>query len=232
MNSHQLTLEISPNEEATLEHFCWSKNELAEKVIQDFLKMQSEHFLYLFGGEGTGKTHLLQALCHAMTLKGFSSRYIPLALFQEWGAEAIESPELPTLLAIDDIDVIANNKAFEEALFHLYNRIRDNPQHFLLIAAKKPPTQIGIQLPDLSSRLSSGLIIKLEELDDFAKVSVLKKHAKARGFDLSEQVALFLIQRCTRSMHVLSELLNMLDKASLAAKRKITIPFVKQILAL
>ena len=73
-------------------------------------------------------------------------------------------------------------------------------------------------------------MMQLHELTDELKITVLQRYAVKRGFNLSEGVGQFLIKRCARNMHDLHHILNQLDEASLAAQRKITIPFVKGIL--
>jgi DnaA family protein len=102
----------------------------------------------------------------------------------------------------------------------------------LIISGNQSPTTLPIKLLDLRSRLSWGLVIQLMELSDEDKINTLKLHAARRGFDLPESVGQFLISRCSRNMHDLHQLLNRLDDASLAAQRKITIPFVKNILGI
>ena len=100
----------------------------------------------------------------------------------------------------------------------------------LIISGDLPPIKSDIRLQDLRSRLGWGLVLQLNELNDDEKINTLKLHALKRGFDLPESVGQFLLNRCSRNMHDLHQLLNRLDDASLAAHRKITIPFVKHTL--
>lgn len=230
--NHQLALAIHLNHQATLEDFFWGSNTLLQQQLTLSLQEQGEHFFYLWGDDGVGKSHLLQGCCHAMSGRNLSAAYLPLALLKEWGPDSIEGMEEQSLIAIDDIETIAGDKAWEEALFHLYNRVRDNNHTLLLIAGKHAPTSAGIQLADLRSRLAWGLVIQLNELQDELKIRALQQHAHERGFELSDSVALFLINRCARSMHTLYDVLDRLDEASLAAQRKVTIPFVKSVLGL
>ena len=116
-----------------------------------------------------------------------------------------------------------------EALFHLFNRIRD-AGHYLLIAADAAPRQLEIALPDLDSRLRWGVVLRIQALDDDGKLAALRARAYDRGIDLSEEVAQFILNRSPRQTGELFLLLDHLDQASLSAKRKVTIPFVKQLL--
>lgn len=225
----QLALAIKLNDEATLTDFNWENNALLQQQLQRMLTFKEDRLLYLWGAKGCGKSHLLQACCQAVN-SGHSTIYLPLTLLQEWGPQAIEGIEEQALICIDDIDVIANDPCWEEALFHLYNRVKDEEKGLLIISGNQAPTVSPIRLADLRSRLSWGLVIQLNELSDEEKINTLQQHALKRGFELPESVAQFLLNRCSRNMHDLHQLLNLLDDASLAAHRKITIPFVKNIL--
>lgn len=225
----QLVLAMPIYGQANLRDFCWRENPLLEKQIYLALQEPSERFLYIWGQAGCGKSYLLQACCQAAS-HNKSSVYLPLSLLREWGPESIDSMEQHQFLAIDDIDAIAGDKEWEEALFHLYNRVRDNSQSTLLIASNQAPITSMIQLADLQSRLSWGLVMQLQEMGDESKIGVLQQQAKKRGFQLPDSVACFLLNRCSRNMHHLYNILDKLDTASLAAQRKITIPFVKKVL--
>jgi DnaA family protein len=229
--NRQLALAIQLNDEATLSDFNWKNNEMLQQQLQETLRCEGERFLYLWGTHGSGKSHLLQGCCQAMSLTQ-SAIYLPLALLKEWGPQALEGIEEQTLVCIDDIDAIAQDPLWEEALFHLYNRIKDQEHGILIMSGRQPPAQSEIRLSDLRSRLAWGLVIQINELDDEEKISTLKLYANKRGFSLPDSVGQFLLNRCSRNMHDLHHLLDRLDAASLAAHRKITIPFVKSILQL
>lgn len=227
----QLALAIKLNDEATLTDFNWQNNELLQQQLNTIMRFTGERLLYLWGPTGSGKSHLLQACCQAVNTTQ-SAIYLPLSILKEWGPQTIEGIEDQALICIDDIDSVAHDSAWEEALFHLYNRIKDSEKSLLIISGNQSPTMISINLPDLRSRLAWGLVIQLNELSDEAKISTLQLHAAKRGFDLPASVAQFLLNRCSRNMHDLHQLLNRLDDASLAAHRKITIPFAKDILSI
>ena len=229
--NRQLALAIQLNDEATFADFCWGDNSLLKQELTQTLNGQGERLIYIWGEQGSGKSHLLQACCQALH-NNQSAIYLPLKTLHEWGPDVLEGVDEQTFIGIDDIEAIAGHTAWEEALFHLYNRIRDKEQSTLIITSQTSPTQTPVQLPDLRSRLSWGLVIQLNELNDQDKMNTLKLHAHKRGFELSTGVGQYLISRCSRNMHDLHALLNRLDEASLIAQRKITIPFVKDILNL
>ncbi|MFV0820540.1 DnaA regulatory inactivator Hda [Legionella micdadei] len=228
--NRQLALAIQLNDEATLADFCWGSNPLLEQQIKNCLAGVGERLFYLWGNTGCGKTHLLQACCQAVS--NASSIYLPLNILKEWGPECLDNLSEQTLITIDDIDAIATDKAWEEALFHLYNRVRDNGETILLISSRKSLPNLNIHLADLKSRLAWGLTVQLIDLDDDLKIKTIQQHANKRGFEIPTAVGQFLINRCSRNMHDLHHILDALDKASLAAQRKITIPFVKATLGI
>lgn len=225
----QLALAIKINDEASLADFNWENNGLLQQQLHNMLTLKEDRLLYLWGTKGSGKSYLLQACCQAINSTQ-SAIYLPLTLLKEWGPQAIEGLEDQALVCLDDINAIAHDPAWEEALFHLYNKIKDGEKGLLIISADQPPAKSPVKLADLRSRLGWGLVIQLNELSDEEKVNTLKLHASKRGFDLPDSVGHFLINRCSRNMHDLHQLLNRLDDASLEAHRKITIPFVKNIL--
>ncbi|AUH71567.1 ATPase regulatory factor involved in DnaA inactivation [Legionella sainthelensi] len=225
----QLALAIKLNDQASLEDFNWGNNRLLQQQLENMLHYRENRLLYLWGVAGSGKSHLLQACCQEVNSTQ-SAIYLPLTLLKEWGPQTIEGIEDQTLICIDDIHIIATDSIWEEALFHLYNKVKDTERNILIISGNQSPATIPIKLADLRSRLSWGLVIQLMELDDEDKINTLKHHALKRGFDLPESVGQFLLNRCSRNMHDLHHILNRLDDASLEAQRKITIPFVKNIL--
>lgn len=225
----QLALAVRLNDEATFDDFCWTGNALLQQQLLPALTNQVGHFFYVWGTPGSGKSHLLQACCHQADLLQHSARYVPLTLLQTWDPAVLEGMEDHALVAIDDIDCIAGRPDWEEALFHLYNRICER-QAMLIITAPVSPLRIGIRLTDLSSRLASGLVTPLHELADEDKILTLQVRAQKRGFELPRSVGQYLVNHCARSMHDLYNVFECLDNASLVAQRKLTIPFVKEVL--
>jgi len=229
--NRQLALAVKLNDEATLADFCWGDNALLQQELQNTLHDRGERLLYIWGVSGSGKSHLLQACCQAMQ-GNQPTIYLPLTLLKEWGPQVLDGIDEQALIGIDDIEAIAGDPNWEEALFHLFNRVRDNEKTTLIITGNYSPAQSPVCLQDLRSRLSWGLVFQLNELNDHNKISTLKLHANKRGFELPNSVGRFLLNRCARNMHDLHTLLNRLDDASLMAQRKITIPFVKHILGI
>lgn len=225
----QLALAMQCNDEASFADFCWAGNELLQQQILSSLPEKKEHLFYVWGVPGSGKSHLLQAACQAMAQTDHLVAYLPLKLLHNWDPAILEGMAEHALVAVDDIDMVAGNKAWEEGLFHLYNHLQGR-QNTLLITGQVPPALTPMHLADLRSRLTYALILQIHELNDDNKITTLQQYAKKRGLELPTSVGHYILSRCERNMHDLQTILDRLDHASLVAQRKLTIPFVKDIL--
>jgi DnaA family protein len=185
-----------------------------------------EPLVYLWGDRGLGKTHLLHACCREAHRAGLSVSYLPLGLLRDYGVDALDGLEDQDLVCLDDVDAIACDDEWERALFRLFNRLRDLGRK-LMVGAGAPPADSPLRLPDLKTRLAWGLTLMLRPLDDDEKLAALSLRARVLGLDLPPQVGRFLLASRTRDLPGLILLLERLDRASLAAKRKLTIPFLK-----
>ena len=188
---------------------------------------QDESLIVIWGDSGTGKTHLLNASCASASRSGRSAAYLPLSLLKDHGPEALEGVEAFALLCLDDLQTIAGDRDFETALFNLFNRVRDNRGQ-LLASATLPSPQLDFVLPDLASRLAWGLTLRLQPLNDADTLEALVLKARTLGLELSPPVGRFLMHHARRDLPALTMLLEQLDRASLAAQRKLTVPFVKR----
>ena len=230
MAVEQLTLNVQLNDFAQFSNFFANeKNSIAVNFLQKFLQSTNTNYAYLWGKVGTGRSHLLQACCHQAEQLNLVTAYLPLS--EPLAVEMLENLEFSDLVCLDDVDAVLGNKVWEHALFHFFNRIKDSGKH-LLISGSCAPRELRINLADLQSRLTSGTIFQLSELRDTEKLQALQLHANNRGMQLPDEVGDFLLRRCTRDMLALFAILDNLDKASLAEQRKLTIPFVKQVLSL
>ncbi len=224
----QLTLGIGWNVEATLAQFVTGANADALAALQGRIGGGLDS-LMLFGAAGTGKTHLLQAACRE--LAAGTSSYVPLSAMSELSPALLEGLDAVSLVALDDVQAIAGRRDWEEAIFHLFNGMRARGGR-LLLAARQPPGGLDLALPDLTSRLQWGLVYRLQPLDEDALLAALQQRAGQRGLELPPDVGRFLLNRFPRDSHSLFGLLETLDQAALAAQRRLTIPFVRQVLAL
>jgi DnaA family protein len=222
--SQQLTLGIRLRDDATFDNYFADDN----KQVVHNLQNQQEPYIFLFGEAGTGKTHLLQAACHECGKKGQHVVYLPLA--EEGLAPAmLDGLENMSLIALDDIQHVLGDDAWELALFNLYNRVRERGG-FMLVSSSVPLASLNIKLADLRSRFSWGPVFQLTALSDKGKQYALQQRAKNRGLELSDEAVKYLLKRSSRDMNSLFMLFEKLDNASMIEKRKLTIPFIKNYL--
>ncbi len=218
----QLPLSFQAPEYAVFESFIAADNQQLLHSLQD----DSEQLIYLWGETGAGKSHLLQAVTQHYLERNKTAFYIPLADNQDLTPQMLDGLEVMDLVCLDELDTLCGNTQWEEALFHLFNRMRDSGSR-LVLAASNSAVNLTIQLPDLRSRLSWGLTYQLKPLDDKGKAEALQQRASQRGLSMNEEVTAYILKHSSRSMHQLMALLDKLDYASLAEQRKLTIPFIK-----
>ncbi|SDU14721.1 regulatory inactivation of DnaA Hda protein [Pseudomonas pohangensis] len=232
MKPIQLPLGVRLRDDATFKNFYPGSNAVALGYVERLCQADAgwtESLIYLWGGAGVGRSHLLQAACLQLEQLDQQAVYLPLAGLVEHGPALLEGLEHCALVCLDDLDAVAGRADWEEALFHLFNRLRDAGQR-LLLSASAAPRELQLQLADLQSRLSQALVFQLRELAADDKLHALQLRASRRGLQLPDEVAAFILNRGSRSMNGLFELLEQLDQASLQAQRKLTIPFLKETL--
>ncbi|GAB2604478.1 DnaA regulatory inactivator Hda [Nitrincola alkalisediminis] len=225
----QLPLGIALRDEARFENFVVGDNGLLISTLKQAASGRGEQYAYFWGGHSHGCSHLLQSCCHLADEHRRHSVYLPIATLIDHDPSIFENMDQLDLVCIDDIELIAGRKEWEEAVFHLYNRMRAAGKT-LLIAGKKAPAHLGLTLVDLESRLLWGMVLHAYAIDDEAKILALKARAAERGFELSQEVLRYLLHHGSRDMAHLLSVLEKLDHASLSAQRRITIPFVKQVM--
>lgn len=223
----QLPLSIGLRDGASFANYFPGPNQELVQALKNI--GTDQQFIYLWGTSGTGKTHLLHAACESLSAQGATVFYLPLRQAEEITPELLGGLEHLALVCIDDIQAIAANPEWEAAVFHLYNRIRET-QTRLIISGSAAPRESGLKLADLSSRLSWGLVLQIHALSDEEKISALSLRARGRGIELPDDVARFLLRRCPRDMPALFELLQRIDLASLTEQRRLTIPFVRELI--
>ncbi|RUO22212.1 DnaA regulatory inactivator Hda [Aliidiomarina iranensis] len=234
LQEQQLPLPVQLPDHAQFDNFILGDNaeahaHLARLAIASW--QPQAQFTLLFGANGRGKTHLLCALCEAFASAERSSIYLPLAeLANPQAAAALADIERYDLIALDDIHEVVAIPEWAEALFALFNRVIDKREGYLVCTSMQSTARLSIALPDLRSRLQLAVTFHLKSLSDGDKVVALQQHAKARGLELAADVGDYMMQRLSRDMHQLMAVLDELDKASMARQRRLTLPFIKQIL--
>lgn len=185
--------------------------------------------LFLWGERGSGRTHMLEATVAAALDAGLSACLLPGRELAGLPVAVLEGMERHHLIAVDDLDALTPDPAWEEALFHLYNRARAEGA-VQLFAAAAPPRALSLTLPDLATRLAAGGVYRVHSLDEEGLVTLLRRRAAGRGLELDEAVARYIVHRSERSATALAAQLEHLDREALVQKRRLTVPFVRETL--
>jgi DnaA family protein len=185
--------------------------------------------VYLWGAAGVGKTHLLEAACREVTGRGERVGFVPLAQREHLLPAMLVGLETASLVCVDDLSAASGIPAWEQALFHLMNGLRAHDGR-LLLAGRDPPAALGLCLPDLASRVGAALALRLAPPTDSDRAEALRRQARDRGFVLPEDVVAYLLRRFPRDLPSLLSQLDRLDAGSLTARRRVTLPLVRELL--
>ena len=219
MRGQQLALSVQLRESASFDSFFCGPNAAAVAALQ-----QAQGALLIYGALGSGRTHLLQAVARAQ-----HCAYLPMAEIHQMGPEVLEGLEHSPLICLDDLDAVTSNRDWALALLRLLDQ-RHTQGTAVVIASATPPDRMEIALPDLRTRLMRAAIFGLKPLTDEDRTQLLRERAQARGLDLSPEVSRWLLTQLARDTGSLLAALEQLDRASLSAKRRLTLPFVQTVL--
>ena len=226
----QLTLGVALSEAHDFSNFLPGRNQPALTALQQLAGGVGGPLVYLFGPAGSGKTHLLEAACAEAAAGGRATAFVPLSAHAQLSPAMLSGLDSARLICVDDIQAVAGQPPWEEALFHLYNQAEAGGVP-MAVAADRPPLAVTFQLDDLKSRLAAGTVLKTEELSDSERSRALAARARARGFDFPQEALRYLLSRGSRDMHTLMAVLDRLDALSLSEQRKVTVPLVREALS-
>ncbi len=227
--AEQLPVNFEFRANQTFDDFYPGSNQEILAQLKKTVAGTGEQLIFIWGEKGHGKSHLLQACCQEAFNQGVSAFYLDLSDSVTTDLELFAGLEDFELVCLDNIDSLAGRRDWELALFNFFNQHRDQ-NHRLILSATCAPNSLSFTLPDLKTRINWGLSLKIQPLDDNDKIAALTHKAQQMGLEIAPQVARFLLTHYDRNLPSLWLILDKLDWASLAAKRKLTIPFLKQIL--
>jgi DnaA family protein len=225
----QLALDIGLADHAVFDSYHPGPNGIAVASLQRAAGGEGPPIIWIWAAPESGRSHLLQASVALAHERGAGTAYLPLAEIRDMSPAILDGMDALDLLALDDVAAVAGDTAWERALFRTYEELVSRGGR-LLIAADAAPAKAGFALADLSSRLSSGAVFRLERLSDAECMLALQRRAAWRGFALPDETAEFLLTRVERGTGSLFRLLDRLDRASLAAQKRLTVPFVRSVL--
>lgn len=230
MTASQMALGIKLRDDARFDNFHGDRNRTAAQRLEAMcLQPHDLPVMVICGDSDTGKSHLLQAVCHRMEQAGKTAVCISIGELLPFGPDSLSGLEMHDVVCLDDLEKLAGDARWEEAVFHLYNRILDRGG-LLVVSLSEVPAALPFGLADLGSRLAHGLLVQLGVYRDEDRMRILMARAEQRGMVLSEDVASFIMRRAPRRLGDLLAILDSLDENSLQAQRRLTIPFVKTVL--
>jgi DnaA-homolog protein len=224
----QIPLGVRLPDRAVFASFLPARNAEALEHARRLASAEVSGLAWLAGPGGSGKTHLLQAICAAASER-MRAGYLPLAEVAQLGVGVLEGMPQLECLCLDDIDQVAGRADWERAIFGLLRELEDSGGR-LIASAQAPPALVNWTLADLGSRCAAGAVFQLRVLDESEQQAALQLRAKLRGFELPTETSQWLQRRFPRDMRRLYELLDTLDEAALAAQRRLTIPFIREVL--
>ncbi|MBW7469426.1 DnaA regulatory inactivator Hda [Marinobacter sp. F4218] len=230
MKASQLPLGIKLRDDARFDNFHGDRNASAASRLKAICEQpEGIPVVVICGDSDTGKSHLLQAICHDAESRSRAAVCISIAELEPFGPEALAGLEGADVICLDDVDRITGQGAWEEAVFHLYNRVQDRGG-LLVVSLSEVPSAASFTLPDLVSRLTHGLTVQLGIYRDDDRLRILMARAEQRGLVIGDDVAGFIMRRAPRRLGDLLAILDTLDENSLQAQRRLTIPFVKTVM--
>lgn len=226
----QLPLGVRLPDRAVFASFLPARNREALEHAQRVAGGEAAGASWFCGPASAGKTHLLQAIC-AQAGQSRRAGYFPLAELERLGVGVLEGLPQLQCVCLDDLEAVAGRLEWEKTIFGLLRELEDCGGS-LVMAARPPPALLGWALPDLGSRCAAAAVLKLRALDEAEQQQALQLRARLRGFELPEETLRWLQRRFPRDMRRLYGLLDTLDDAALAAQRRLTVPFIREVLRL
>ena len=226
--TEQLLLPIGFPDSASFENFFPGRSVEVVEGLRSLLSAKSTGPFFLYGKEGTGKSHLLFSLLAELGSRGVPAAYLSLAETSV-DPESLNAIDTTGWVCIDDIDAWAGSREREQHLFSLFEHVNQDAGT-LIAAGLHRPANLGLALEDLSSRLGSGVVYRLLELNDDERRQALRRRAELRGLSLGDEALGYMLTRTSRSTSDLFDLLDRIDRASLLEGRRVTVPFLRKLI--
>jgi DnaA family protein len=224
--TNQLHLPIRLRDSVSLDNFFPDGNEEVFAALKEWLTRDtSKLVLFLYGAPGSGRSHLLQAACRFVSEEDRLSVYVP-AGEPSISRELISQLDPESTVCIDDLDHVVGDMHWEESILEVHERLLSGNGR-LLLAALQPPRVLGLLLPDLATRLAAGAVYRIQPLTERELPRAMQLRAQRRGLELPDEVVEYLMRRVPRNSEAIFDLLDRVDEAAFAQKRRLTIPFIR-----
>jgi DnaA-homolog protein len=225
MAARQLTLDLCCGKKHDFDSFLGEGSEQICQQIKGIICCEPG-FVYLHGGVSVGKTHLLESSCRLVLSKGNNAMYLDMRNIHAWSPDVLSGLTGIGVVCLDNIESIAGNYAWEESVFNLYNRAVEAKTP-LVISGEFLPKDIGFVLPDLRTRLGSGVSFHLYDLNDKGKINVMRNKALSMGFDLEDKHFEYIIHNYNRDLAMLLDLIEKIAAITFETKKKVSLSNIK-----
>ena len=227
----QLPLGVQLGVSLRFDTFAAGANAAAVEALRRLADGASSAPVWVYGPPGSGRSHLLQAACAEAGRRARPRAYLPLAQLRADGPQLLDGFEQLALVALDDLDAVAGDAPFEARALHALQRAGRTRRAASRSRLRGSPAATAVRLPDLASRLAATEVHRIEPLAESEQPDALRRRAERRGLELPDETLAFLTRRAPRDFATLCRMLDALDTASLAAQRRLTVPFVRDWLA-
>ncbi len=228
----QTVIPVGSKNELTFDSFEGEHNQALLVAVRDMIHGERPgRGMFIWGASGSGKTHLLHASCVEAQQLGRPFRYLVCVRNMEWEDQCslVRDISSGVLVCVDDLHSTSPDEVMEWKWLSLYEMVCQAGGN-LVVTASRPPGELELVTPDLVSRLAAGGVFHLQPLGDAGKRRVLRRRSRARGFDISESVIDYIMRHHVRDTSSLCSLLDRIDSASLSQQRRITVPFIRDLL--
>ena len=230
IKASQIALPLSFDRQFSFENFFSQQGQLIIASLKTMINGNGESIIGLWGASDSGKTHLLNACAYYARQQGISFQFYDAIELAQYDADNFDDLETCRVLAVDNLDALCGNQIWEEKFYQIINSCKNGHLN-LIFTLSENPSYLECRLADFQSRLSWGLLLHLHLTGETDIGKVIKLRAGLLGIDLSKEVIAYLLVHYSRQLSVQIEILRILDRASLSAQKKITIPLIKQTLA-
>lgn len=224
----QIPLPLSFDKQFSLQNYFAENAAFISQSLTALFDETGESLIGLWGGSDSGKTHLVNACAHYARDCGIQFHLFDASQLMTVAAQNFSDLPSGSVLGIDNLDLLAGHREWEEQCYQIINRVKAGEIRFIFTLSRLP-RDIGFKLPDLKSRLNWGLMVALTMSDDASLESILKQRAKLLGLEMSKEVLNYVLSHYSRKLSDQMVLLYQLERASLSKQRKITIPFIREI---
>lgn len=226
--SPQILLDLDPRRPDRFEDFIPGPNAAALEVVRGLLDEPGQG-VFLHGPAGSGKSHLLNALCAEARQRGLAAFCLALKHVPDGAAGGLRDLQSFDLVCIDDIDIVTGQPEWERALFNCFNQVRE-AEGRLLLSSSQPLSNLRFSLPDLASRLAWGVRQSLKQPAEEDRLAILRQRSSRLQMEVPDEVFSYLLRHGKRDTSSLVELLERLRAAAFADKRRITVPLARTVL--